>query len=196
MNDGVAIAVPGADKPAKPGDIIKEKTGIELNFTQALADTIVTQYITNLGEDVLKNTFEAMNEEYINDRFNDPKKFQFNLKKYTDGWNSRVEYTKLGDTINRLIADTYGNAIVDFVKEYMETDDFKARLKQMADEVVDYALEGYKKDMINRLRERLVGNAFATSLWEEGTPIDAKIEGTVRETMRQHMDSEHYRNGY
>jgi len=78
----------------------------------------------------------------------------------------------------------------------METDDFKARLKQMADEVVDYALEGYKKDMINRLRERLVGNAFATSLWEEGTPIDAKIEGTVRETMRQHMDSEHYRNGY
>ena len=185
-----------SDVTITPESIIKEKTGIELNFTQALADTIVSQYMTSIGEDVLKNTFDLMNEKYLQDKLADPKNFKFKLKEYTGGWNSKYEDTKLGSVIDHIIADKYGNTITEYIDEYMKTDEFKEKLKKMADEVIDYALNGYKEDMIKRLRERLVGNAYSTSIWEDGQSIDDKVHGTIRDVMQSHMNASHNSNNY
>ena len=179
-----------------PESIIKEKTGIELNFTQALADTIVSQYMTSIGEDVLKNTFDIMNEKYLQDKFDDPKNFKFKLKEYSGGWNNKYEDTKLGSAVDRIIADKYGNTIIEYIDEYMKTDEFKEKLKKMADEVIDYALNGYKEDMIKRLRERLVGNAFSTYIYEDDRAIDQKIHDTTMDVMQSHMNASHNSNNY
>lgn len=177
--------------------IIKEKTGIELNFTQTLADSIVSQYMTTIGEDVLKNTFEAMNRKYLDTKYDYSKSEDIQTLKLDekDRWGNYPD-NSITRQIDKLIAKEYGDAILENVREYMKTDEFKVRLKNMTDEVVNYALEGYKEDMITRLRERLVGNAYASVIYENGAAIDQKITDAVQETMYMHEINDHHKNPY
>ena len=44
------------------------------------------------------------------------------------------------------------------VEEIIATDDYKEKIEQIANELVDYSINGYKEDMKNRIRQQLVGN--------------------------------------
>jgi len=160
--------------------IIEDNAGIKVNLTESLANMVVERFIGTLDDSVLENTFKEMTNDYI-DKFS-PDGIQIKRKeKAIATYGSRTEETYLGRMIRETLAEKYTDLVIEEANKYMETKEFKEALSQMVADVIAYAVEGYKKDMIDRLKERLVGNAYTAFLAENGTNIDDKIRMAIEE---------------
>lgn len=58
------------------------------------------------------------------------------------------------------------------IDEIVETDEYKNKIDSMAHEILDYAVEGYKKDLLNRIKERLVGNVLKPNPYYDNETIE------------------------
>ena len=50
----------------------------------------------------------------------------------------------------------YSDMISEKVVEYLDSDEYKNKASEIAKDIVNYAIEGYKEDIIKGVRERLV----------------------------------------
>ena len=157
--------------------IIEDNAGIKVNLTESLANMVVERFIGSLDETVLKNTFEEMSKDYVDNY--DPSRVKLKVEIKRSNWGSSYDESYLGKRIRETLADKYTNLILEEADKYMETTEFKEALSQMVAEVIAYAVEGYKKDMIERLKERLVGNAYSFSISENNESIDDKIRNAI-----------------
>lgn len=158
--------------------IIEDNAGIKVNLTESLANMVVERFIGTLDDSILENTFEEMRNDYINNF--DPDRIKIRTKERKSSYGSwKDEETYLGRMIRETLGARYTALVIEEANKYMETPEFKAALSQMVADVIAYALEGYKKDMIDRLKERLVGNAYTTFLAEDGVNIDDKIRDAI-----------------
>jgi hypothetical protein len=155
--------------------IIANNTGVQVSLTESLANIVTERFIGTLDDSILENTFKEMNHEYIDD-FNAR---NVKIKRKNGNSYGLNNETYLGQAIRQTLADKYTDLIIEEANKYMETEEFKNSLAQMVADVIAYAVEGYKKDMIIRLKERLVGNAFSFGIEENGISIDAKIRDAI-----------------
>lgn len=86
-----------------------------------------------------------------------------------DYWS---HYTGTEIPIGELIKKHFNRRIEEELKKKVEeiinTSDYKQKVEDIANELVDYSINGYKEDMKNRIRERLVGNVLNTSPYYGG----------------------------
>ena len=78
--------------------------------------------------------------------------------------NQWGEYKEKEIPIGELIKNNFNNRIKEELKNKVEeiiaSTDYQDKIEEIANDLVDYSINGYKEDMKQRIRERLVGNVM------------------------------------
>ena len=73
------------------------------------------------------------------------------------------------------------------VEEIINTTDYQEKINTIANQLVDYSINGYAEDMKNRIRERLVGNLLSPLPEYE----DTNLVQIINKCIDQRMDVHH-----
>lgn len=145
--------------------------GINIDISQVLGQKIVEQYMAQLTEEDMQTVLDYISQDFFVKKnqsvFNyDTNKYDYKMVAYVkerekDNWGN---YKGNQLTIGELIKNQFNNRIKEEltkkVEEIIATTDYKEKIEQIANELVDYSINGYKEDMKNRIRERLVDNVM------------------------------------
>ena len=145
--------------------------GINIDISQVLGQKIIDQYIAQLTEEDMKTIMDFISQDFFVKKnqqvFNydtqqyDSKMVAYVKEREKDHWGN---YRNNNLTIGELIKQQFNNRIKEEltkkVEEIIATTDYQEKIEQIANELVDYSVNGYKEDMKNRIRERLVGNVM------------------------------------
>lgn len=139
--------------------------GINIDISQVLGQKIVDQYMAQLDE---QNMTELMN--YISsDLFKTTSFYDWEKNEQVskmvikqrekDNWgNYKEKDVPIGELIKNKFNERIKEELLKKVEEIVASTDYQEKIEQIANELVDYSIDGYKEDMRNRIRERLVGN--------------------------------------
>lgn len=164
--------------------------GINIDISQVLGQKIVDQYIAQLTEEDMQAVLDFISQDFFVkkkcDVFNyDTQKYDTKMVAYVkerekDQWG---RYKDNNLTIGELIKNQFNNRIKEEltkkVEEIVATSDYQEKIEQIANELVDYSVNGYKEDMKNRIRERLVGNIMDASPYYGGIDLRYIIQEEV-----------------
>ena len=110
----------------------------------------------------------------------DTKMVAYVKEREKDNWGN---YKTNQLTIGELIKDQFNNRIREVltkkVEEIIATSDYQEKIEQIANELVDYSVNGYKEDMKNRIRERLVGNVMDATPYYGGVDLRCLINEEI-----------------
>lgn len=145
--------------------------GINIDISQVLGQKIVDQYIAQLTDEDMKTIMDFISKDFFVKKsqsvFNydtqqyDTKMVTYVKEREKNNWGG---YNTNEMTVGELIQKQFNNRIREEltkkVEEIIATADYQEKIEQIANELVDYSVNGYKEDMKNRIRERLVGNVM------------------------------------
>lgn len=170
--------------------------GINIDISQVLGQKIVDQYIAQLTEEDMQTVLDFISQDFFVKKkqsvFNydtaqyDTKMVAYVKEREKDQWG----YYKTKDlTIGELIKSKFNERIREEltkkVEEIIATSDYQEKIEQIANELVDYSINGYKEDMKNRIRERLVGNVMDAAPYYDGVNLRYLIQEEVNRMLQQ-----------
>lgn len=158
-------------------------SGIDINIIKVLGDQIAEQFLTKVTDEEMNVIFNYMKKEIWDKNYNDETILKFTSN---DSWSSRrTEPPKIANYAKNALNDKMKENIQQYIDEYVNSDEYKQKSEAIFKEIIDYALEGYKKDMINMLRQRLALDPFS---------FDEKITtGTIQSMIDSSFNS-YYRS--
>jgi hypothetical protein len=167
--------------------------GINIDISQVLGQKIVDQYIAQLPEEQMKTIMDYVSK----DLFSEESVYNYELgervtrlkitERKKDNWG---QYKTNEIPIGELIKNHFNNRINEELKKKVEeiiaTDDYKQKVEEIANELIDYSINGYKEDMKNRIRERLVGNVMNTIPSYDSYDLVSLINQVIDSRLRQY----------
>lgn len=103
----------------------------------------------------MQNVFNYDTNQY------DSKMITYVKEREKDQWgNYKNNNLTIGELIQKQFNERIREELTKKVEEIIATSDYQEKIEQIANELVDYSVNGYKEDMKNRIRERLVGNVM------------------------------------
>ena len=156
--------------------------GINIDISQVLGQKIVDQYMAQLTEEDMQTVLDYISQDFFvkkNQRvFNyDTNKYDYKMvacvkEREKDNWgNYKTNQLTIGELIKNQFNNRIREELTKKVEEIIATDDYKEKIEQIANELVDYSVNGYKEDMKNRIRERLVGNVMDATPYYGGVDL-------------------------
>lgn len=136
--------------------------GMDINISEVIGSKIVDQWLAAISEDDMALILKAIDEEAFGHTYDDHKYF-VKKKKNGDGYYARTEETPLWREIQKRFQEKFCDQIINKMNEMIESEEYKKRVEKIAQEIMDYAVEGYTKDIKERVKERLVGNVIDSS---------------------------------
>lgn len=141
--------------------------GINIDISQVLGEKIVDQYLAQINEADMRKIFDYISSDlWKNTKVYDEKtgSMQDTLIVKTRTKNQWGEYKEKEIPIGELIKNNFNNRIKEELKNKVEeiiaSADYQDKIEEIANDLVDYSINGYKEDMKQRIRERLVGNVM------------------------------------
>lgn len=137
--------------------------GINIDISQVLGDKIIDQYLTQLKEEDMETimsyiTSDLFTKEYY---YNDNSVKLKVKERVKDQWgNYKNKEIPIGELIKNHFNDRIKEELKKKVEEIIASTDYQERIESIANELVEYSINGYKEDMKDRIRERLVGNVL------------------------------------
>lgn len=164
--------------------------GINIDISQVLGQKIVDQYIAKLTDEDMQTIMDFISQDFFVKKeqhiFNydtnqyDTKMIAYVKEREKNNWGS---YKTNDLTIGELIKVQFNNRIKEEltkkIEEIVATDDYKEKIEEIANELVDYSVNGYKEDMKNRIRERLVGNVLDANPYYGGISLTSIINEEI-----------------
>ena len=171
--------------------------GINIDISQVLGQKIVDQYMAQLTEEDMQTIMDFISKDF------------FVKKEVTDGWNydtnkyntKTIAYVKereknqwgsyktnemtLGELIQKQFNEKIREELTKKIEEIVATSDYQEKIEQIANELVDYSINGYKEDMKNRIRERLVGNVMDAAPYYDGVNLRYLIQEEVNRMLQR-----------
>lgn len=147
--------------------------GININLAEIMGGKIVDQYFAQLDEEHMSAILN-----YINDTVFEEKKFNcqdIKIKEKTSYYGDNT----LMQNVKKEFAKQTQDMLMEKVKEIISSQDYKDQVDKIANELVQYAIEGYKEDLKNHLREKLVYNILSPEPTYGGISLQRYIEDTV-----------------
>lgn len=140
--------------------------GLDISIKEILGEKIVDQYLANITpEDIKIINTELNNHLYEFKGYGDDKEKV--VKKYIsskDSWGySNTTETPIWRAIRKHFEDMYANMILEKCKDILDSDLWKDKVESIANEIVEYAANGWKEDMKENIRRQLVGNILDSS---------------------------------
>ena len=148
--------------------------GINIDISQVLGQKIVDQYIAQLTEEDMSTIMDFISQDFFVKKeqhiFNydtmqyDSKMVTCVKEREKNQWgNYKTNEMTIGELIQKQFNNRIKEELTKKVEEIIATSDYQEKIEQIASELVDYSINGYKEDMKNRIRERLVGNIMDES---------------------------------
>lgn len=170
--------------------------GINIDISQILGQKIVDQYMAQLTEEDIKIVMDYISQDFLVKKnqsvFNydtaqyDTKMVAHVKEREKDSWGNYKINQQL--TIGELIRQQFNNKIKEEltkkVEEIIATSDYQEKIEQIANELIDYSINGYKEDMKNRIRERLVGNMMDATPHYCGVDLKYIIQDEINKMIR------------
>ena len=138
--------------------------GVEVKISDIIGEKLINQWMSQCSPEDMKLIFDAINEEIYDYSYNkDSKKFK-KLVERKDGysWSGRTEESYLWKIMQTHIHDKINELILQKAQEIIDSKEYQDKAESIAQELVDYATEGYKVDLKERIRERLINNTINT----------------------------------
>lgn len=156
--------------------------GINIDISQVLGQKIVDQYIAQLTEEDMQTIMDFISKDFFVKKnqsiFNyDTSKYDTKMVAYVkerekDNWgNYKTRELTIGELIKNQFNNRIREELTKKVEEIIATTDYQEKIEQIANELVDYSVNGYKEDMKNRIRERLVGNVMDATPYYGGIDL-------------------------
>jgi len=139
--------------------------GVNVNISQILGDKIVDQYLAQLKEEDMQTLMSYITSDLFTEvgyyKAEDSKLIVKERRK--DQWgNYRDKEIPIGELIKNHFNNRIKEELKKKVEEIIASTDYQERIESIANELVEYSINGYKEDMKDRIRERLVGNVLDT----------------------------------
>lgn len=164
--------------------------GINIDISQILGQKIVDQYIAQLTEDDMNTIMDFISKDFLVKK--NQSVFNYDTNKYDekmvvtikesekDYWgNPKTSQLTIGEIIRKQFNERIKEELAKKVEEIIATTDYQEKIEEIANELVDYSVNGYKEDMKNRIRERLVGNVMDASPYYSGVSLHYLIEEAI-----------------
>lgn len=168
-----------------------EMMGINIDISQILGQKIVDQYIAQISEEDMQTVMDYISADLFSETSIYNYELNERVKKLTikerekDRWGS---YTTKEIPIGEIIRNHFNERIKEELKKKVEeiiaTNDYQQKVDEIANELIDYSINGYKEDMKQRIRERLVDNAFRTEPTYGGYSLSYLVNEIIDQRMR------------
>lgn len=144
--------------------------GMQLKISDIIGDKIVDQFMATISPEQMesitrvlfnevfrkydKNEYDADSQEYKKIECTEFKSKTEQPKSWGSGYETIESpiYSRAKSTL----MTKYSDMISEKVVEYLDSDEYKNKASEIAKDIVNYAIEGYKEDIIKGVRERLV----------------------------------------
>lgn len=153
--------------------------GMDINISEVIGSKIVDQWLAAISEDDMALILKAIDEEAFGHTYDDHKYF-VKEKKTGDGYFSKTEVTPIWREIQKRFQEKFCDQIMDKMVEVMDSEEYKKRVDKIAQEIMDYAVEGYANDLKDRVKERLVGNVLNAEPYYGGIGLQGIISEEIR----------------
>lgn len=170
-----------------------EVLGLEMQFSKMLGDVIVENYINNLSEEDMKMITDFMTQdlfEYQRDwTSDDPEaKQKFVKKNWKEadgpGWCTK-EVKSIGTQVKEMFNARIKEELQKKIEEIVKSSDYQENVDAIANEIVDYCINGYKEDLKNSIREKLIGNVMNNDQYYGGTSLVRVVQEVVESYMHR-----------
>lgn len=140
--------------------------GIDVQFSKMLGSAIVENFMKSLTEEDMKKINDYIQKdlfEEFNDYGNIDKNGNPSLnKRVKESWEEQVNrydrrtVKSIGDIIKKMFNVRVKEDLKAKIEEIVKTTDYKEKIDKIANEVVEYATEGYKEDLKANIRRKLI----------------------------------------
>ena len=159
--------------------------GINIDISQVLGAKIVDQYIAQLSEEDMQKIMTYISS----DLFEETSIYNYDIGKMVNTLKVKTQTkNRWGDTvtdecaIGNLIKNYFNNRINEELKKKVEdiisSTDYQKKIDEIANELVEYSINGYKEDLKNMLRQKLVDNVLSPEP-VYGMPLSALINRII-----------------
>lgn len=141
----------------------KKPLGLDIDLSVLVGQKVVDEYIKSLSEEDIKIVYDAIDKDLFTYTYNDKKEFKktYEVKGY---YNSKYEETPLYMEVKKKYQEKFSDLLIDKIDKLLDTDKYKKRIQDVSEEIIEYAIEGYKEDLKKRIRERLVDNVIGDEI--------------------------------
>ena len=164
--------------------------GINIDISQVLGQKIIDQQIAQMSDEDMKTILSYISS----DLFNETSVYNYDtgervkkliIKERTkDQWgNYKEKEIPIGELIKNQFNSRIKDELSKKIEEIIASTDYQKKIDEIANELVDYSINGYKDDMKTRIRERLIGNVMDESPKYCGQPLLALINQEIDKRM-------------
>ena len=158
----------------------------DIKLIEQIGAKLADKYIDQLSEDNIKIIYKAISEEiFVNSYDGNPQSLRLQVTD-PDSYYGNKKDALLWKMIKQQVARQFSNKITSKVDEIIASDQFNKKADEIAEELVEYATNGYKSDMKERIRQRLVNNVLENEPVYFEKPLKQVIVDTVAEMMNGH----------
>lgn len=155
-----------------------EVMGINIDISQVLGQKLVDQYLAQLKEEDVNKILSYIS----NDLFCETSVYNYDTGERTkeltvrerkkDQWGRCVDgEIPIGELIKKHFNERIKEELKKKVEEIIASSDYQNKIDEIANELVEYSINGYKEDMKDRIRERLIGNVMDGSVYYDGISL-------------------------
>lgn len=156
--------------------------GINIDISQVLGQKIVDQYIAQLKDEDIKTLMEYISEDLFTSTYDGRLVIK---RREKDQWgNYRDKEIPIGELIKNQFNSRIKEELSKKIEEIIASTDYQKKIEEIANDLVDYSIDGYKEDMKNRIRERLIGNVMDGSPQYCGVPLTVLINQEIDKRIR------------
>jgi hypothetical protein len=169
--------------------------GLEVQFSKMLGDTIVEQYLKQITEDDMNLIIEYMTK----DLFDYKTKHDYSTgedivtkivkedwektKNSGYGWRDTETVISIGSQVKEMFNNRFKDLMKEKIEEILKSDEYQKKVDEVAHDVIDYCVEGYKVDLMNSIREKLIGNVMHNEPYYGGVGLKTLINQAIDNRM-------------
>ena len=169
--------------------------GMQVKISDIIGDKIVDQFMATITPEQMENITKVLFNEVFKQY--DKNEYDYDTKEYkkvactefktetvtSNNWGRETrEPTPIYNRAKSTLLSKYSDMISKKVEEYLNSDEYKAKAEEIAKDIVDYAIEGYKEDIIEGIRRRLV-------LPVTDPTLNIRVSENIAEATHMRLDS-------
>lgn len=195
--NSVKIAIPGSENISNVAKDAYDKgnvLGLEVQFSKMLGDVIVENYLKQITEEDMKMLIDYISQDLFEEyesyvRKDDGSHEEVMKKRIKDNWKESIGYGfssrsetvySVGGKIREMFNKRVSEELQKKIEEIVATKDYQDKIEAMAQEIVEYSVDGYKEDLKESIREKMIGNVMSNRQTYGNQDLISVIHEVVR----------------
>lgn len=189
--DNVELTTTSADNVEKCSYGASKVLGLDVQFSKMLGDVIVENYLNQLTEDDMQLIITYMTQDLFDyetrhdydtheDIIRKVVREDWETTRSTGFYGSVEKHKSVGTQIKEIFNNRFKEAMQLKIQEIIASEEYQNKIDNIAHEIIDYCVEGYKEDLKNSIREKLIGNVMNNDQHYGGISLQHAINEVVQ----------------